>query len=111
MLQFSRGWFSTIYQGLKVHPGVREMFYSKYGLCWSDCNGPVLSQLNLEPYASIVGDNDGGSSKGCVVGGHRGLYSPCDVLSSNVVLGPARKFSRDAVFVLQVNGKGASKGS
>jgi hypothetical protein len=76
------------------------MFYSKYGSCRSDCDGPVLLQLDLEPYASVVGNNDGGSSKSCIVGGHWGLYSPCDVLSSNIVLGPTRKLSRDAVFVL-----------
>jgi hypothetical protein len=76
------------------------MFYSKYGLCWSDCDGPVLLQLDLELYASIVGNNDEGSSESCIVGGHWGLYSPCNVLSSNVVLGPACKLSRDAVFVL-----------
>jgi hypothetical protein len=76
------------------------MFYFKYGSCRSNCDGPVLSQLDLEPHSSIVGNNDGGSSESCVVGGHRGLYSPCDVLSSDVVLGPTGKLGRDAVFIL-----------
>jgi hypothetical protein len=79
---------------------VREVFHFEYGSCRSDCNGPVLSQLDLEPDASVVGDDDGGSSESGVVRGHQGLHSPHDVLPPNVVLSPTGKFSRDAIFVL-----------
>jgi hypothetical protein len=87
------------------------MFYFEDGSRWSDCDGSVLSQFDLEPDASIVGNDDGGSSEGGVVGSHWGLYSPCDVLAFNIVLGSAREFSGDAIFILQVDGEGASEGS
>jgi hypothetical protein len=70
----------------------------------------ILSPFDLKPYPSIVGNGNGSPSQHCIIGGPWGLHGVCDALSSDVVLGPTGKFCRNAVFLLQVNGKGAFKG-
>jgi hypothetical protein len=85
------------------------VFHSEYGSCWSNCNGSVLSQLHFKPDSSVVCNDNGGSSEGGIIGGHWGLYGPCDILSPNVVLRFTGEFGGDTVFFLEVEGEGTSE--
>jgi hypothetical protein len=83
----------------------------QYGAHGSDGDEPVFSLFNFEPHSSIVSNSNRGSSEHHVVGGPWSLYSVHDALSTNIVLGSACEFCRDAIFLLQVDKEGAFKGS